>query len=206
MRTYLASVVAVLVLSAHVLASSRTADHTSQRITLLLYVDAPQYASVESLNAMKRELFEMMNTPTVDFQFVTPEQAKPPAYFSTLVSVRLAGACNIETRTAAEMTKGALAFAHSSDGRILPFIEIECDRVRRHARSAFWGPDNDRTAYLYGRALARVLAHELYHVLTGRKQHTATGLTSKSLTGLQLISDAYDWEDESLHAVLGGMH
>ncbi|HUP90599.1 MAG TPA: hypothetical protein VM100_14720 [Longimicrobiales bacterium] len=106
----------------------------------------------------------------------------------------------------ADTSAGALAFAHSSDGRILPFIEVKCDRVRNHARAAFWGPDASRSEYLYGRALARVVAHELYHVLTGRKEHTPAGLTRKSLSGMELICDSCDSMDLTSQMISSGLH
>jgi hypothetical protein len=187
--------VALLVLSADVHASPRTTDIPKPRnITLLLYVETPHRLSGESLNAMKLELREMLTTPALAFQFISPENALPPAFFESLISVRLVGACNVNESTSVPAA-GALAFAHSSDGRILPFVEVECDRVRSHVRGAFWGPDCKRSHYLYGRALARVLAHELYHVMTGRKQHTSTGLMRKALTGSQLISDEFELDD-----------
>ncbi|HYP07108.1 MAG TPA: hypothetical protein VER03_12825 [Bryobacteraceae bacterium] len=154
---------------------------------------------------MKQELRAMLNTDTVVYDFIVPQQAKPPAYFQTLISVRMTGACDVRSRTPSPAS-GPLAFAHSADGKIIPFIEVQCDRVRGHVRPAFWGPDMDRSEYLYGRALARVLAHELYHVLTGRKAHTTLGITRKSLTGSQLISDHVEFESATLHSTSNGLH
>ena len=193
-------------MSALVQASPRTADNIPphRTVTLLLYVDAPEDQSPDSLAIMKQELRELLNSDATSFDFITPEQAKPPAYFQSLVSVRLLGSCKVDNRNVTEITRGPLAFAHASDGRILPFIEVECDRIRRHVRSALWGPDFDRSPFLYGRALARVLAHELYHVLTGRKQHTTTGLTRKALSGFELISDEFQSEEESLSLISSG--
>jgi hypothetical protein len=205
MRTLLASVVAVLVLSAQVLASTRASDNHPRVVTLLLYVDVPQEASTNSVEIMKRELQELLNSTTLRFDFIDPESAKAPAYFQTLVSVRLTGTCNVELR-AIDPSHGPLAFAHSSDGRILPFVEVKCDRVRNHVRAAFWGPDTDRSEYLYGRALARVLAHELYHVLTGRKEHTSMGLTRKSLSGNELICDECELSDFTAEMISNGLH
>jgi hypothetical protein len=155
-----------------------------------MYVDAPQQVSAQALDTMKRELRSMLNSTNLGFDFITPDQAKPPAYFQSLVSVKMTGVCSVD-HADIEKTRGPLAFAHSSDGRILPFVEVQCDRVRRHVRDAFWGPDAERSEYLYGRALARVLAHELYHVLTGRKEHTPVGFTRKALSGGQLIADDF---------------
>ena len=202
MRLTVASVVAVLVLSAPAESSTRAAD-APLTISLLMQFDNARYRSVESYRALEQELRAMLSRPDVDFEFITLEDVKPPAQFQALVSVRMTGTCAVDNRTGL-YSPGPLAFAHSSDGHILPFIEVDCDRVRRHVRGALWGPEMDRAAYLYGRALARVLAHELYHVLSGRAHHTETGLTAPTVSGRQLISNSFVFEwDVSLSS---GVH
>ncbi len=84
--------------------------------------------------------------------------------------------------------RGPLAFTYSTDGAVLPFSEIECDKVRSSLRTAMWGGDYKRSDVLFGRALARVLAHELYHVLAKTHSHASQGIAEKSLSGAQLIS------------------
>jgi hypothetical protein len=48
--------------------------------------------------------------------------------------------------------------------------------------------DRDR---VLGRALGRVLAHELYHILSGTKRHSARGLAKASFAVDELISDRF---------------
>jgi hypothetical protein len=43
---------------------------------------------------------------------------------------------------------------------------------------------------LFGRALGRVLAHELVHVLTGSEAHGREGVQRAALSGKDLISSA----------------
>jgi hypothetical protein len=85
--------------------------------------------------------------------------------------------------------RGPLAFTYSTDGAVLPFGEIECDRVRSSLRTAMWGGDYKRSDKLLGRALARVLAHELYHMLAKTHSHAGEGIAEKALSGAQLISE-----------------
>ena len=58
----------------------------------------------------------------------------------------------------------ALAFTHLSNGQVIPFTDVECDRVRSSLRSAHAEPGNMGDV-LFGRALGRVLAHELHHII-----------------------------------------
>ncbi len=65
--------------------------------------------------------------------------------------------------------------------------------------------DYERSDLLFGRALARVLAHELYHVLAKTHSHTGQGIADKSLSGAQLISERLELnqaELERMHAAV----
>lgn len=73
----------------------------------------------------------------------------------------------------------ALGLTHISDGRVLPFVEMECGRVRQVI-----GEDGE----MLGRGLGRVAAHEIHHVLTSSGLHDAEGLTKAVFTRRDLWS------------------
>jgi hypothetical protein len=66
---------------------------------------------------------------------------------------------------------GPMTFTHSRDGNVQPFIEVSCSKVAASVTSASEGEDFPRADLLFGRALGRVLAHELVQVLTGSEVH-----------------------------------
>jgi hypothetical protein len=82
---------------------------------------------------------------------------------------------------------GPYATTKTSDGRVLPFGEVDCDRVVNSARMAMSGGDYDRANLLVGRALGRVVAHELVHMLTKSAAHGKEGVERPALSGRQLI-------------------
>jgi hypothetical protein len=53
-----------------------------------------------------------------------------------------------------------------------------------------WGGDFARKDELLGRALGRVLAHELVHMLTKSGEHSREGVQRPALSGKQLIADS----------------
>jgi hypothetical protein len=62
------------------------------------------------------------------------------------------------------------------DGHILPFGAVDCDKVRAFIAPVLKSmPAGDQVAAL-GRALARVSAHEIYHMLTGTETHSRKGI------------------------------
>ncbi|MEI9974213.1 MAG: hypothetical protein WDO73_20480 [Ignavibacteriota bacterium] len=83
--------------------------------------------------------------------------------------------------------RGPFASAYGSDGDVLPFSEVECDHLAASVQSAMWGDDYARPDYLLGRALGRVLAHELVHILTKSATHGTDSVTQPTFTGRDLI-------------------
>jgi len=84
--------------------------------------------------------------------------------------------------------RGPYAFTYNSDGDVLPFTEVSCSRVTASVLPAMQGDDFARRDYLMGRALGRVVAHELVHILTKSGVHGQGGVAQPALTGRELIA------------------
>jgi hypothetical protein len=108
--------------------------------------------------------------------------------FDDLVVVQFRGACKVEPVPYVYDELGPMAFTYSSDGNVQPFTRVSCDRVAASVRSAMWGGDFQKADLLFGRALGRVLAHELVHMLTASGQHGREGVQRPALSGQDLIS------------------
>jgi hypothetical protein len=52
--------------------------------------------------------------------------------------------------------------------------------------------------YYYGRALARVIAHELYHVLMRTTDHSRNGVSRSCFSTADLVSERFTFEDTVL--------
>ncbi|HEX3992985.1 MAG TPA: hypothetical protein VHX39_17575, partial [Acetobacteraceae bacterium] len=73
---------------------------------------------------------------------------------------------------------GPYARTWMADGDVLPFGEVDCARVVNSVRDAMSGGDLPNWAdQLLGRALGRVVAHELVHMLTRSVRHGRDGVT-----------------------------
>jgi hypothetical protein len=147
---------------------------------------------------MKKELTSIMGATGMTIRFKALTDVKPADRFVEIVIVRFRGRCLMEPRQARTNWSGTLAFTHSSDGDVLPFVDVGCDRVREVIYDAYWrhGDEADRRL---GRALARVVAHELYHVLANTTRHSSDGiarprLSKDDLVAEKLVFDADDLE------------
>jgi hypothetical protein len=154
-------------------------------LTIVMDFQGPH--SARSVAEMKRELEGILKQSGLAFDFRTREEAAG-ATFPDLIMVRFKGKCVMEPVGYLYDERGPLAFTHSSDGAVLPFSEVACDKITQSIRGAMWGGDFARGDLLLGRALGRVLAHEVVHILTNSANHGHRGVAQTSLSGSQLIA------------------
>jgi hypothetical protein len=143
--------------------------------------------SDRSIDEMKHELEAVMKDTGLTFEWRTRSEAKAES-FRNLVVVRFKGRCVLEPIPYLLDERGPLAFTYSTDGEIQPFSEVACDRVVAAARSAMSGGDFAHADLLLGRALGRVVAHELVHILSKSGEHGREGVAQPALSGLRLIA------------------
>lgn len=159
-------------------------------VTLVL--DFADAYSTRSLDAMKTELASIVGESgiKVDWRFLSDVRSNES--FENLVVVRFRGACVIQRPAPMPDERGYYAFTYVSDGDVLPFSEVECDKVARSIRPEIprsqW---RDRDSIL-GRALGRVLAHELFHMLAKSPHHSGDGVTKSALSPAQLVAGRLD--------------
>jgi hypothetical protein len=82
------------------------------------------------------------------------------------------------------------------NGEVLPFSWVECDTLSRVLAPAL--SRYDRQNYLYGRAMGRLLAHELFHILTTSADHDAGGVAKRSFNAQDLLSNRFGFEATTL--------
>ena len=149
-------------------------------------VDFDGAHSERSVQEMKREAEEILKPSGVRLEWRAKSEVGRESY-ANLVLVRFKGRCVLEPVPILYDERGPYAFTYSSDGEVLPFTEVDCGHVTASVQSAMWGDDFARRDYLMGRALGRVVAHELVHVLTRSGTHAADGVGQTTLSGKDLV-------------------
>ncbi|HWD98412.1 MAG TPA: hypothetical protein VG345_05235 [Bryobacteraceae bacterium] len=111
---------------------------------------------------------------------------------SELVVVRFHGACTTDHWQSAGRglpARGGYSLADSdiSNGQILPFADVDCDALRGYlAGERFADP-----AASLGRAMARVLSHEIYHILTASAAHAHSGIARAEHSRAELTANTF---------------
>jgi hypothetical protein len=114
---------------------------------------------------------------------------RPSAVNGRLVSVSLQGRCLAARPEAYE--RGPLGWTKTANGRVLPYVEIDCGRLQALLEPA-WEREPDVVQEMqFGKALGRVLAHELAHALARSHHHSAEGLRKPALSPRDLTTGSY---------------
>ena len=169
-------------------------------ITIVLDFQGPR--SEPSVAEMKREFAGIMKDTALRFDFRWRSQASGEA-LSDLVLVRFTGKCVLDPVGYLYDERGPMAFTYSTDGVVQPFSEVACDKVTSAVRSKMAGGDFANADILLGRALGRVLAHEVVHMLSKSGAHGRTGIAKTALSGTQLITPELRLGPEDVERIHG---
>src|SRR5215471_11948792 len=106
-----------------------------------------------------------------------------------IVFIYFKGGCRAPRLPPRQFVEGqALGGISRVDGRMLPVITVDCERTSSYIWQSMRGAERADGDGAYGRALGRVIAHELYHYLTGTTKHTRTVLFRASISAGALLA------------------
>ncbi len=160
-------------------------------LTVILNFEASH--SPRSVGAMRLEAEKLLRDNGVSLDWRMLDRLSPDESFTRLAIVKLRGRCEMTPFLPGVTEPGApLGVTYRVDGRVIPFSEVKCDEVRSTLGVGHLPANPDLRELLYGRALGRVLAHELLHVLSRSGEHTKDGVAQKYLSAARLIGDHID--------------
>jgi hypothetical protein len=143
--------------------------------------------SESSILEMERESGSILKTTGLRLDWRLRDDAPKSAY-PNLVVMTFNGACKFDPTPQAYDESGPLANTKTTNHIIQSFGQVDCDHVVGTARSAMFGADYAHADMLVGRALGRVVVHEIVHMLTQSAEHGRDGVFRESLSGKQLIA------------------
>lgn len=167
----------------------------------VVYSVGPAVGSV--LVEVKRETARLMAAADFGLEWIARDlSALRHREFENLVVVRFTGSCSIESEDqfvpASAHGAGSLATTAVSDGQVLPFVNVDCERTRRMMAPVLTGLPAIARDLAFGRALGRVVAHELYHVLAKTTAHQENGVSKPCFRLADLVAPAFRFDGESI--------
>jgi hypothetical protein len=175
----------------------------SQDAELVVYLRTGGNQPAAPLAQMKRELSALMHQAgyRVEWRSLDGNRGQD-ADASLLAVLDLTGVCGIapgysDVERAAPVS-ASLATTTVTDGQVLPFSSLNCTTLTYSVSAALAKDAGARRDFLYGRAMARVVAHEFYHVLVHTSEHGRTGVARSCFSTSDLLTERFEFESTAL--------
>jgi len=150
---------------------------------------------------LRRELRAILSPAGFEFEWRSATDPSNETW-AALAVVQFKGHCDArDLARAVHFAGGALGWTHVSNGRILPFIEVDCDRIGAFLESGLFALPLPVREKAFQRAIARVVAHELYHVFTETTAHGSRGVAKASFSAEELLSDQFRFQSREARAL-----
>lgn len=155
----------------------------------------------EVVQALQDEVESIMEPAGLHFEWRSLSGVQGSEVSVELAVLTFQGRCNIDNLGPRSSHNGPLGWTHVSDGVILPFSEVDCDGVRKFVQGGLLSARPAERLTAYGRALGRVLAHELFHIFADTKHHGSCGVAKEAYTVQDLLSPDFHFQEMESNAL-----
>jgi hypothetical protein len=182
-------------------AATRWIQNSSAPPRIGIFMDFQQAVSPQTIRAMQHEVMTILGVTGAVFSWLELNHEAQSETFDDLAVLRFEGSCEASDSGGEALTRDiALGSTEVTDGEVSPFTKVHCGPIARCLRPLLAGSSAMRDA-LFGRALGRVVAHELYHILAKTREHTRNGVTAYLLTPYDLLRDHCELDRKALVAL-----
>jgi len=167
-----------------------------------LYTHFQQDPPTQVVQAIQSELEGIMAPTGLQFSWHPLTEAGGQVA-SQLAIIHFKGECDTEGLRPEAGFSGPLGWTHISDGEILPFIDVNCDGLRIFVQRDLIdvAPANRET--VFGRAVARIVAHELYHLLAHTRHHSGGGIAKAAYSVQELLAPVLNFGKKECDSLRG---
>ena len=165
-------------------------------VYIRLYTDFQQAPPDAVLDSIQDELAKIMSPSGLAFQWSSLAESRGNEVSAHVAVIHFSGHCGVVNSATLNSQSGALGWTDMTDGAILPFSDIDCDRIEALLRANLIAKPKQEQEEVLGRAVGRVLAHELYHILVSTARHSSQGVAKPSYSAQDLLSKSLQFEQK----------
>ena len=163
------------------------------RLAIYYSFDAPPGAALVA--AMQSEVDRILAEAGVRSAWRALETRRNGEDFPGVVFLRFRGVCSVDHpvsgNSRGDISGESLGQTDIEDGHVLPFGSVDCDRLRSFVAPGLKGLGEEKKNASLGRAMARVSAHEIYHMLTASEGHARRGIARGSVSRADLMAPTF---------------
>ena len=181
--------------------SAQSAGATDAALVVYLRTGGNQPAA--PLAEMKREVASLMSQAGYHVEWRSLDAPRGEDSDASMLAVlELNGTCGLAAGYGAAERPLAgntsLATTSITDKQVMPFSSLNCTALTRSVSATLGQDAGARRDFLYGRAMARVVAHELYHVLMRTAEHARGGVARSCFSTADLLTERFEFEGATL--------
>jgi hypothetical protein len=167
-------------------------------VSLRLRTGTVRAAAFEEL---QKELAGLMHAAGVTTRWEDPTSYRDVDGYTVVVD--LEGDCSVpfHAEIAPPQEGSPIGSTATAENHLLPFVNVNCSGL-----NALLGPfTTDQPdafrEFVFGRALGRVLAHELYHIVTQSGDHSNAGVGKARFSGADLMKNEFEFNEMALDRI-----
>lgn len=138
----------------------------------------------------------------MQFSWLTLKEDVPSETFDELAVLRFRVSCRMDKLglPAAISTDGPVKLGETdlTSGAVSLYSRVACDEIKICIAGALGGFCARDRETAFGRALGRVVAHELYHILGKTTEHTRHGISKGLQNSFDLIRENFQFDRRAL--------
>jgi hypothetical protein len=175
--------------------------------TVGVFFDFQNRPPRQTVEAMQQEVQAIMGPAGLKFSWRDlSETRRGQDTFADLVVMKFDGSCSgvLPPFSAFPLNSDPVPLADTkvSNGQVLHFTDVHCDELRRYLSSSAIPLNESGRNSLYGRALGRIVSHEMWHIFAGTEKHASGGVARACHSRQDLIQPTFVFdpkEEKVLH-------
>jgi hypothetical protein len=172
---------------------------------LELYLKPAPGLDPHSSFMMRQELQRLLTPAGIRVVWKNPGEVRSGEDFDLIAVSSFEGTCSAMDAVRAPRNEKnpalTLAGTSISNGRVLPFFTVDCKKVLQLMRSELERLDSGSRQLLLGRALGRVMAHEIYHIVANTPSHSSTGAAKAYFSIRDLTATQFGFDESGLEGM-----
>jgi hypothetical protein len=161
----------------------------AQETSVAVFLESDHNAPALVLNSLQREVEDAVGPSGIHIYWHAMEASQFTQVYERIAKVRLRGDCRANALPSGSAKSEPLGETQVVEGKVLPIAIVRCDSVRRLIGRTLLAAHFDQRDELLGRALGRVMAHELFHILLRTTDHGRDGLARAAQSSGDLVAD-----------------
>jgi hypothetical protein len=167
-------------------------------VSLRLRTGTIRAAAFEEL---QKELAVLMYTAGVTTQWEDPTSYRDVNGYTVVVD--LEGDCSVpfHADTASWEDGTPIGSTATAENHLLPFVNVNCSVLNALLAPYTADQPDALREFVFGRALGRVLAHELYHIVTQSEDHSGAGVAKARFSAADLMKNEFEFTEMALDRI-----